>query len=160
MSAKRIESGDVHESAEGPVTAVGASLRAIALRDDAAFKHWRVEVNKSDAEKILLSPLLIEVFRVAVLRRFPAGVDIRSITAFLRIPKAPVVPGASLPLIEAEALIREARGERGLADDIATAVATVMRLQLFTLLTEDLALSTSALDDLIAEAERTVRPSA
>jgi hypothetical protein len=65
-------------------------------------------------------------------------------------------PEAQLPLLEAEALIRSALGERGLVTGIPGVLVASIRMQVFVYVVEDLGLRSHEVDELISLAERFV----
>ena len=132
-------------------------MRALAGRDQEDFFTWRAEVNKDAEQKRLLEPLLFEVFRELVVRRFANEPDLRAVVRFLREPRVPVFPDRRYPFLEAEALIRSALGERGLVEGISGLGAAETRYHLLVYLAEDLSLDRSDVDDLVADAERALR---
>jgi hypothetical protein len=131
-------------------------LRGLARRDQGEFMRWRATLSKNATEARLLSPTLYQAFREVVERRFDADVDVREITHFLLTPRVGVAPEWRLPLLESEALIRSALGERGLVEGIDGVLVHEVRMQLFVHIVEDLAMSTSELDEVLTAAEQYV----
>lgn len=140
-------------TAAGPTTINGHMLRALARRDDTAFKHWRARMNDDAHAQQTLYEMIFYAFREAVERRFTADTDVREITAFLAQPRPRLTPELTLAPLEAEALIRSALGETGLVQSIGTQQVVTLRMQLFVYLVEDLALSDEDLDRLLIDAE-------
>jgi hypothetical protein len=134
-------------------------LAGLARRDQGEFFKWRAILHENEEEGKRLNPLLFEVFRELVVRRFANEPDLRAIFRFLQVPRLLVVPDKRLPVLEAEALIRAALGERGLVGGIGIALASEIRLQLLVYLVEDLMLSQGEIDGLIVDAERHTFPS-
>ncbi|WP_319461060.1 hypothetical protein [Micromonospora sp. RTP1Z1] len=131
-------------------------LGAVARRDNPGFFTWRNEMNRNDLAQQLLYPFLYEVFRLLVVRRFHDSDEVAEIRGFLAQPRLLLWPESGLCAPDAEALIRSALGASGLVGHLATGDIVVLRLQLMTYLVEDLKLSPTDLDALIAEAERFV----
>jgi hypothetical protein len=136
-----------------PQTINGKMLRALAKRDDQGFKHWRAEVNRSEEDKRNLYAMYYEAFREAAERRFRTDAELQGLIQFLAQPRVPLSRELDLPLSEAEALIRSALGETGLVDGIPGRTVVEVRMQLFVYLVEDLDLSDTELDELLATAE-------
>ncbi|WP_345636783.1 hypothetical protein [Rugosimonospora acidiphila] len=128
-------------------------LRALAKRDDEGFKYWRIRMNDDEEAKRTLYAMYYEAFREAADRRFPVGGDVRDIARFLAQPRVPLSPEMKLPVVESEALIRSALGERGLVKGIPKRMVSEIRMQLFVYLVEDLDLPDEKLDTLLEAAE-------
>lgn len=136
---------------EDAAKSVAMMLRSIARRDNAGFQYWRLAMNASYDARRMLMPILYEVFRLAVVRIFE-GSDIKEIADFVYSPRPEITPGIPFQPAQAEALIRSALGETGLVGGISTQDVTVARAQVFAYLVEDMSLSESELDQLIADA--------
>jgi hypothetical protein len=138
----------------GPQTPTGFMLAALARRDQDEFVRWRAVLNTDRAAAAEIRPILYEAFREVVERRFSDVIDRREILRFLQFPRTPLWPEAQLPLLETEALIRSALGERGLVGGIPGALVASIRIQIFVHVIDDLGLAWHAVEDLICLAER------
>lgn len=131
-------------------------LLALALRDETEFFRQRTIINSDKSAAERLRPTLYNSFRKLVSSRFGNGEDRREVIDFLAQPRAPLWPGATLPLLESEAMIREALGEQGLTDGIPGSVTAPIRLQLLVYLMDDLKMSPSEKRELISDVEQLV----
>lgn len=148
-----------------PDTSNGKFLRAIAVRDQASFDHWR-SVIQEDGEDGLLGDLLRDSVEELAQRRFAKDCDVAEITRFIIENPFPFIDKdqfSSTVILDAEALIRAALGEPGLPEGIDRRAALNIHYQLLGLLVQDLGLTDSEVDDLISAMEQRVnshRPTA
>jgi hypothetical protein len=139
-----------------PRTINGKLIHALARRDSGEFDFWYLRMRQNAEAQEALFEMYYGVFGELAVLRFPPGVDIRNIVKFLVVPRVSVFPALCLPVLEAEALIRSALGERGLVDGIPGELAIEIWMQLITYLCEDLELSDAQLCDVIGRAEARV----
>lgn len=139
-----------------PRTINGKLILALARRDSADFDRWYLRMRKdSDAQEALFE-MYYGVFGELAVLRFPPGCDMRSVAKFLVAPRVPVFPALQLPVLESEALVRSALGERGLVEGIPGDLAIEIWMRLITYLYEDLGISDDRLCELIGRVESRV----
>jgi hypothetical protein len=131
-------------AARGPSTPTGRYLRAVAVNDR--------------AEGLAGEPVpdvLARSFLAAVRLRFRPDAPLLAIAASVATA-ARRYPYLHLPPREAEMLIRDALGEQVPTAGITPDQVMVVHMLIFSALVDELALTDDELDELIAEAERSV----
>lgn len=136
-----------------PATLAGHWLRATALRQHETRRRLVAELKKTGF--VGAPEFLLAAFQLAVTRRFTFDQDVRDITEFVK--QLRYCFGAdNVPLMETEAMIRDALGEAVSLDGIAYKKSVELMGLVFVGVADDLDLPDDEIDGLLIKAELVV----
>jgi hypothetical protein len=135
-------------SAVGPWSVPGQYIKATIRKDLVA--RGRLPEDPAGAAA---GGLIDAAFELAVRRRFVPDCPVRDI-ALLVAGARRRHPDVTVPVLAAEALIRERLGEAAPTGDIDSDTATLAKVLVLATIVDELALYENELDELLAEAER------
>jgi hypothetical protein len=132
-------------------TLAGELLRAVAVRDAPTMTELTKLLDGDDWTDA--EPVFAAGFEIVVSQRFSPDQDVREISAWVRHAVAATNAQNVSPVLETEAVIRKALGERVAVSDIPASMVNTIRLMVVAVLVRELEWSNSDIDAFVDRAE-------